>query len=331
MGIINLNLYIKIIFSLRRLYSVVFKPSHVYYTLYCERDKNTIQKIIYDKIRSGSPLMIARMGSIEMDVCENIKYTFYKRRSNLKFIMWKGQPNFMNLHLLSLFHKNAGFYPSNDENALKRFYQLMINCMREVDVLGSWLYNETEFSHEFVKSIKVDRERMTPLLTREPWTRALQGKKVLVIHPFAESIKRQYSRREKIFPNNPDILPEFDLYVLKAVQTAAGEHSIFEDWFEALNFMKREMDKIDYDVCLIGCGAYGFPLAAYAKECGKQAIHLGGVLQLLFGIKGKRWETDEGYIKVHPYANTYYNEYWIRPSAEECPIDAESVESGCYW
>lgn len=47
------------------------------------------------------------------------------------------------------------------------------------------------------------------------------------------------------------------------------------------------MDKIDYDICLIGCGAYGFPLAAHAKRKGKKAVHLGGALQLLFGIKGK--------------------------------------------
>lgn len=36
--------------------------------------------------------------------------------------------------------------------------------------------------------------------------------------------------------------------------------------------MKSEIDKCDYDVCLIGCGAYGFPLAAHVKHKGKQAI-----------------------------------------------------------
>ena len=48
--------------------------------------------------------------------------------------------------------------------------------------------------------------------------------------------------------------------------------------------------KIDFDVAIIGCGAYGFPLAAKLKQAGKQAIHLAGATQLLFGIKGKRWE-----------------------------------------
>lgn len=32
----------------------------------------------------------------------------------------------------------------------------------------------------------------------------------------------------------------------------------------------------------------GFNLASYAKRNVHQAIHMGGALQLLFGIKGKR-------------------------------------------
>ena len=45
------------------------------------------------------------------------------------------------------------------------------------------------------------------------------------------------------------------------------------------------MNKTDYDICLIDCGAYKFPLAAHAKRQGKKAIHLDGSLQLLSKIK----------------------------------------------
>lgn len=34
------------------------------------------------------------------------------------------------------------------------------------------------------------------------------------------------------------------------------------------------MDAYDYDVAIIGCGAYGMHLAAHAKRKGKIAIHL---------------------------------------------------------
>lgn len=41
--------------------------------------------------------------------------------------------------------------------------------------------------------------------------------KVLVIHPFEDTIKSQYQKREKLFPGT-DILPEFELKTLKAVR-----------------------------------------------------------------------------------------------------------------
>ncbi|MGG6498696.1 UNVERIFIED_CONTAM: hypothetical protein NY603_37795, partial [Bacteroidetes bacterium 56_B9] len=79
------------------------------------------------------------------------------------------------------------------------------------------------------------------------------------------------------------ILPAFDLQTIKAVQTIGNYiDSRFNTWFDALEFMKNEIDKREYDICLLGCGAYGLPLAAHIKRTGKKAIHMGGSLQLLF-------------------------------------------------
>ena len=55
----------------------------------------------------------------------------------------------------------------------------------------------------------------------------------------------------------------------------------------ALNYMFDEAMKKNFDVAIIGCGAYGFPLAAKLKQAGKIVIHLGGATQLLFGIIGR--------------------------------------------
>lgn len=82
----------------------------------------------------------------------------------------------------------------------------------------------------------------------------------------------------------------------KSVQTMCfNKDERFSDWFEALDFMYHEAMAKDFDVAIIGCGAYGFPLAAKLKRAGKIAIHLGGVTQLLFGIKGRRWENAQKY------------------------------------
>ena len=144
-------------------------------------------------------------------------------------------------------------------------------------------------------------------------------KKVLVIHPFKKSILQQYEKRRLLF-SNPRMLPDFDLKIIQAVQSIGGQTSEYKDWFEALESMKRKISETDFDIALIGAGAYGFPLAAHVKRIGKKAVHLGGILQMLFGIYGNRWKE-----------SPLINEHWIRPSQEETPAAAEKVENSTYW
>ena len=76
--------------------------------------------------------------------------------------------------------------------------------------------------------------------------------------------------------------------------------------------MKDEISNKKFDIALIGCGAYGLPLAGHVKRLGKIGIHMGGCLQLLFGIKGKRWDNN-------PSVNKFYNDNWVRPSNNDIP------------
>ncbi|MGL4293479.1 MAG: hypothetical protein ACRCSQ_07885, partial [Bacteroidales bacterium] len=59
------------------------------------------------------------------------------------------------------------------------------------------------------------------------------------------------------------------------------------------------------------------------------AFHLGGSLQLLFGITGNRWE-DRNYHPEYPYYQLM-NQYWVRAGAKERPPIAGKVEGACYW
>ena len=61
------------------------------------------------------------------------------------------------------------------------------------------------------------------------------------------------------------------------------------------------------------------------KKAGKKAIHLGGVTQCLFGIKGSRW-IDNPRDKKMPI-----NEAWVYPDDEETPKGSTKVENNCYW
>lgn len=194
--------------------------------------------------------------------------------------------------------------------------------MKEMDILGSWRPEEIFFRKRLKRSYRCSIETLTPQVNcSKPWSMALANKKILIIHPFAKSIESQYKlRRDKLFENK-NVLPKFQsLEVIEAVQTIANNTAGFNSWFEALEHMEQEIAQKDFDIALIGCGAYGFPLAAYIKRMGKKAVHIGGSLQLYFGIKGKRWDN-----------SNLYNEYWISPSAEEKPRNLNKVEDGCYW
>lgn len=87
------------------------------------------------------------------------------------------------------------------------------------------------------------------------------------------------------------------------------------------------MDSIDFGVAITSAGAYGAPIAGYAKQLGRVGIHYGGALQLLFGIAGKRWR-EEPY---HFLSSTRVFKNWVEPTQAEKPPTPEILEGGAYW
>lgn len=291
---------------------------------------------IYNRLMAESPCMIARYGAFELSTIVNYLGVLRKNFSIADFIKGDAPDPMWNKTLFTYMENNAGFFPATEEN-VTRFCEMMIDDTKQLDILGSWSWNELYMRPYFSNGFKSVHIRfLEPFWNMmNPWTRILTGKKVLVVHPFSELIEEQYRiSRSRLF-QNPDLLPDFELQTLKSIQSIGGESNGFNDWFEALDWMKNEIDKRDYDFCLLGCGAYGFPLAAHCKRMGKKAIHLGGALQLLFGIKGNRWENPnygvkEWGISYGSYSNLM-NEYWVRPREQDCPKKALSVEGACYW
>lgn len=265
-----------------------------------------------ESILNGNELFFSRWGIVEGNIVHN---------------HLKGKPITEGLRIQAI--KNAGIYPNTTEN-LRIFSDIYSRAAGEITVLNAWFWfaEESELFKNFSpKAFLVSSQMSYPFLLEEPWTFALQGKKVLVIHPFAQLIREQYKKRKVLFENEK-VLPDFTLEVYKAVQSLGG-NTDFPAWDTALAQMCTDIEKIDFDVALIGCGAYGMPIGAYIKAVlKKQAIHVGGSLQILFGIKGKRWEGNE---QGYNFDTRLYNEHWVRPSDNDKPLDFEKIEGGCYW
>ena len=286
-------------------------------------DLNQTNKLISDYIDSEKPFMVCRFGATEMRAIHSyLQLKHFPHKDTRK-------------QCIDQLCQLSGFFP-NDIAQGEKFVDLMLEDCSMIDLCATWnLYME-----DYILDTYAPMSKLTFLSYLSPWgmriaenaklwTRSLKGKKVLVIHPFAETISYQYKHhRTKIFEkmyDPDDILPEFELIIIKAFQTLNCniENIEFSNWFEALESMISQCQKTDFDIAIIGCGAYGFPLAASIKRMGKAAIHLGGAVQTLFGIMGKRWEkSDLAQIQ---------NEYWTRPLPEEKPRNANEIEEGCYW
>jgi hypothetical protein len=299
--------------------------------IFREKDPDVVSELIRELLNSDKPAMIARYGSTELMCMLNYLGVKRGRPYIIRYIQGKELDWWWNENCLSQIKQWSGFFPPTVEN-VEQFCDLMIQDTAKMDILASWMQNESFFDKELTNTKRIQALFLDPFWSKIPWTVALKNKKVLVIHPFENAIISQYKKRKLLF-ENPDILPDFELKTIKAVQSLGGD-SEFESWFDALDFMKSEIDKVDFDICLIGAGAYGFPLAAYVKDKGKKAVHIGGSLQLLFGIKGKRWESSlygSEELKQTGRYPALINEHWIYPGEEGKPKNAEMIEGACYW
>ena len=297
-------------------------------------DWEKTNNLIYEILESDKPCWIGRIGTTEGAIVHNrltltppnsfarLKGCFRYIISDTRLPWWDADRPVNELITYS------GFFSRNGVTLklVEKFADLYLHYIPLMDVCGRFAAYEHYLP--FSPDCKmVQLESLYPFFAKKPWMLALKEKKVLVVHPFKNTIEAQYQKRKLLF-SNPDILPDFDLTVIKAVQSIAGEIPPYEDWFDALDAMKKQIASVDFDVAILGCGAYGLPLAGYIKEeLHKKAIHLGGGTQLLFGIKGRRWQVD--------YKNSCYrdlfNEYWVSPDESERPQNFNKIEGGCYW
>lgn len=300
----------------------------------CIMEAELVSERVYNLLVSDRPCLICRYGAFELNCLLNylsVKkrgYPVFEYITNKRFQWW------WNEKLLNKMVQNAGFFPL-EISLIEKFCEIMLDASKQIDILGHWLDQEfllKDYWSDFIELVNI---LMLELYwAKNPWTRALQGKKVVVVHPFADLIEKQYKEKRTLLFKNQNVLPEFELRTVKAVQSLGGDCDEFKNWFDALDWMKGELDKESYDIALIGCGAYGMPLAAYSKQTGHKAVHLAGALQLLFGIRGKRWDDPNYGVQEFGVQNKYkdlFNEFWVYPDESCKPKFYKNVENGCYW
>jgi hypothetical protein len=268
-------------------------------------------ELIKQCISQKRPMSFGKLGAVETDVLTN---SHTQQR-----VVW-GQ----NLGI------NAGVFPL-DQKTVDRWVVEYTNAIRSLDACVEWWHEKDTFllkRYNPTRLISNEIDDLLPFnLGRDAWHYSLSDKTVLVVHPMMNTIHAQVKNFSALWPGAgiKEMIGVKSFYP----PWLTGDHP-FSNFFDCLAAMKDEIAKHQFDFAVVGAGAYSLLLLEFIKELGVPCVHLGGQTQLLFGIRGKRWETE--YTDSWREANFYNNsKYWTRPLAIDVPNNKDSVENGCYW
>jgi hypothetical protein len=237
-----------------------------------------------------------------------------------------------------IFHglKQSGVFPADPDFYLK-FNEFYMPHVRNLDCLGIF-YRPWEL--EIIKHYKLTNKVTYfqnqqvdldgPSIEGQCYLPLFRDRKLLLVCPFAAILKERATRvifegvwsragKKKWFhPTSVDAL-EFPYGFSEET------HGSYSDAIGLFDHITSELHKRDFDVALIGAAGLAIPIASYVKSMGKIGLDLGGHLQVLFGVLGKRhkrWgcealNSNEWCIDMPP-------RYRPKEAAEVC-------DRGAYW
>lgn len=285
-------------------------------SLCLNQQNNLISKYLLNTDKS---VLIGRLGFTEGRLIGNFLSPYYDKSVDIDAVT------------------ESGVFPCSKLTTLSCVSE-QLNALKNTDILAVWpvpyLCQSLKFSDSKAKFIDLETLNILNVFnqSRDYWSKALSNQKILVVSPFKKTILNNYQNKFKI-PLLSDILP--NLYSLNVIKAPFGSFSEIDEknkfsgqsWFRNLNDLKIKISREEFDICILGCGAYGFPLASFIKtNLNKKALHLGGAHQLLFGIKGGRWLKEKKYNSIKKYLLE-----WQPPLQEEMPVHpAKAIEIGAY-
>ena len=269
---------------------------------------------IHKILAAGKPALIGRFGTIEFEAvyCDHMNIPFTQESADL-------------------LEKNAGVFPC-DVASIKEWAACVKRSIMDADVLAVGWYPPIREHEKWLlaqwgwQGEAVVLRSLEPYYSPEPWSLGLSGK-VCVVSSFAETAAGQMKSGAAAWerPMFGDVEWHWVRtgYAPRLALGRAGWEGSPESWKEAVDWVVGEVMSTGARVVIIGCGGLGMLIGAELKRRGKICIVMGGAVQVLFGIKGRRWEGHE--------IQAFWNSEWVWPGIDETPGAAEEVEGGCYW
>jgi hypothetical protein len=268
-------------------------------------------ELIKQCIRQKRPMSFGKLGAVETDCLTNSEIQ--------KTVVW-GE----NLGI------NAGVFPLTQE-IVDRWSAEYIQAIQSLDACVEWWHGKDSAlldKYNPTRLISNEIDDLLPFyLKQDSWHYGLEEKTVLVVHPMVNTISSQFKKYSYLWPG----AKIKDLIIVQSHYPPwLTTSQPYQTFFDCLAEMQHQIAKHKFDFAIVGAGAYSLLLLKFIKELGVPCVHLGGQTQLLFGIRGKRWETE--YTEAWREKNLYNSStLWVRPLPADVPNNKEIVENGCYW
>lgn len=277
-------------------------------------------KKLLDFLRPSQNLLCSRMGGVESQILDSFSPSSEGLKLGIRKQAW----------LI------AGVFPPTRAQ-LSYFCDVYLEAIANTDLFAVWPEGfQKNLDASFILKYaparpKIDMATLDvlycagQLAPEEIWISKLSGKRVLIVHPFAQSFKHQYAQLKNL--HKIPILPEFEATfscppMTQGLKTLSGKNS------SNLELYLEDLHKLilikTYDYALVAAGAYGLPIGKFLKEKGITTIYMGGAIQLLFGVLGARWRNRSD-LKL------FRTTHWLEHPLEAPPRGAALIEGKSYW
>lgn len=249
----------------------------------------------------------------------------------------KPHPTQMRVFEKHLYHHSAphGIFPVQTDFLLE-YADYYAGHVRNIDclglildaVLGPKIIDFHQFTNNLIYFKDQIYDKSSPADPGNCYLNALQGKKLLILCPFAGLLKERATEqtfegvwrktgRKWFHPRSVEAL-EIPYGFDRETQVRFGTT------IRQLEFLREELGRKNFDVALIAAAGLSIPLDSFVKQMGKISLSLGGDLQVLFGVIGKRWRDKERWKR------DFFNDWWIDMPDRYRPKEARFRE-GDYW
>lgn len=283
----------------------------------CIYDNNIGVQLLCNQIKGNIKFNISRIGGIEYDTyCDYLK-NGYRDTSQFYNNMFKLCGYYDLDNSKDIFIKYVNKYESCIKSAtlLLVCNNVLESYLKFLTIDNPYYFDKTNNeSIEYGLKYILDKQKISYYIIESfeylhEYYPLFENRKILIISPFEQEIRIQLEKKDKLFTSISNFkYPNFaKVEYLNTYLTTNNYETPHRNWYETFKYYKTIIKEKDFDIALLICGCYAYPIADYIyNKLNKSCIHIGGIGQLLFGIKGGRYHSE--------YFTKMMNENWIYPN-----------------